>query len=71
MSLEEGQRRELIRQKIVDSLAAPLPEFTRRDIRLPRVREKVVAVIGMRRTGKTTFMWQVMADRLTQGHSPE
>ncbi|MFH1220377.1 MAG: ATP-binding protein [Candidatus Eisenbacteria bacterium] len=63
--------RELIRQKIVDSLAAPLPEFTRRDIRLPRVRGKAIAVIGMRRTGKTTFMWQVMADRLTQGTARE
>jgi hypothetical protein len=25
----EGQIRELIRQKIVDSLAAPVPDFTR------------------------------------------
>ncbi len=61
--------RELIRQKIVDSLAAPLPEFTRRDIRLPGVRGKAVAVIGMRRTGKTTFLWQVVADRLARGNA--
>jgi len=59
--------RELIRQKIVDSLAAPVPAFTRRDVRLPGVRGKAVAVIGMRRTGKTTFLWQVLADRLKQG----
>lgn len=59
--------RELIRQKIIDSLSARVPEFTRRDIRLPGVRGKAVAVIGMRRTGKTTFLWQVLADRLKQG----
>lgn len=63
--------RDLIRQKIVDSLASPAPAFTRRDIRLPNVRGKAVAVIGMRRTGKTTFLWQVMADRLKQGTGRE
>jgi predicted AAA+ superfamily ATPase len=51
----------------VDSLAEPVPAFTRRDVRLPGVPGKAVAVIGMRRTGKTTFLWQVLADRLTQG----
>ncbi|MGD0885429.1 MAG: AAA family ATPase [Thermodesulfovibrionales bacterium] len=59
--------RDLIRQKIIDSLAAPVPSFTRRDVRLPRVKGKAVAVIGMRRTGKTTFLWQILADRLAQG----
>jgi predicted AAA+ superfamily ATPase len=63
--------RELIRQKIVDSLAAPVPAFTRRDIRLPGVPGKAVAVIGMRRTGKTTFLWQVLADRVSQGTGRE
>src|SRR3989338_5172198 len=63
--------RELIRQKIVDSLAAPVPAFTRRDVRLPGVRGKAVAVIGMRRTGKTTFLWQVLEDRLSRGVGKE
>jgi len=63
--------RELIRQKIVDSLAAPVPTFTRRDVRLPGVPGKAVAVIGMRRTGKTTFLWQVLSDRLAQGTTRE
>jgi hypothetical protein len=31
----EGQLRALIRQKIIDSLAAAVPSFTRRDVRLP------------------------------------
>ena len=63
----EGQIRELIRQKIVDSLAAPVPDFTRRDLRFPAIPGKAIAVIGMRRAGKTTFLWQVLADRLAQG----
>ncbi len=60
---------DLIRQKIVDSLASPVPAFTRRDVRLPALRRKAVAVIGMRRTGKSTFLWQVLSDRLSQGAS--
>jgi len=67
MSFMEGQLREIIHQKIVDSLAAPVPSFTRRDLRIPAVPGKAIAVIGMRRTGKTTFLWQTLADRLDQG----
>src|SRR5207247_9548054 len=63
--------RELIRQKIVDSLTAPVPTFTRRDVRLPQVPRKALAVIGMRRTGKTTFLWQVLSERLAQGTDRE
>jgi len=54
----EGRFREIIRQKIVDALAAAPPALTRRDVRLPAVPGKAVAVIGMRRAGKTTFLWQ-------------
>ncbi|HUC77853.1 MAG TPA: ATP-binding protein [Vicinamibacterales bacterium] len=67
----DGQYRELIRQKIVDALVALVPPFTRRDVRLPGVANKAVAVIGMRRTGKTTFLWQVLADKLRDGTSRE
>jgi len=63
--------REIIRQKIVDGLASPVPAFTRRDVRLPKVAGKAVAVIGMRRTGKTTFLWQVLGDRLAAGVARE
>lgn len=56
--------REIVRSKIVDSLAASVPEFTRRDIHVPGVQGKAVAAIGMRRAGKTTFLWQILHDRL-------
>jgi predicted AAA+ superfamily ATPase len=59
--------RELIRQKIIDSLAAPVPLLTRRDIRLPSIHGKALAVVGMRRTGKSTFLWQTLGDHLQRG----
>lgn len=63
--------RDLIRQKINDSISSPVQAFTRRDIRLPKIPGKATAVIGMRRTGKTTFLRQVMADRLAAGWMKE
>lgn len=63
--------RDIIRGKIVDALAAPIPDLTRRDVRLPGIPRKAVAVIGMRRTGKTTFLWQVLGDRLAKGTGRE
>ncbi|KAF0242719.1 MAG: hypothetical protein FD180_3775 [Planctomycetota bacterium] len=59
--------RDLLRRKIIDALAAPVPRFTRRDVRLPHFPRKAVAVIGMRRSGKTTRLWQVVADRMAAG----
>lgn len=59
--------RELLRRKLTDSLKSAPPPFTRRDIRLPAVPGKALAVIGMRRSGKTTFLWQCLADRLAAG----
>ena len=63
----EGLYRNVIRQKIVDSLATPPPALTRRELRLPRIPGKAIAVIGMRRAGKTCFLWQVLAERQAAG----
>ena len=63
----QDQYRRIIRQKIVDGLAAPVPVLTRRDIWLPALANKAIAVIGMRRAGKTSLLWQILADRLAQG----
>jgi len=38
---------------------------------VPDIPNKVVAVIGMRRAGKTTFLWQLLADRVMQGTGRE
>lgn len=63
--------REIIRQKIVDSLGSALPVLTRRDVHVPAVPGKAKAVIGPRRAGKTTFLWQVLAEKLEGGVSRE
>lgn len=41
----------------------PGPAFTPRDARLPNIRGKAHAVIGMRRAGKTTYLRQLLAER--------
>ncbi len=61
----------VIRQKIVDSLATDPPASTRRDVHVPKVPGKAKAVIGPRRAGKTTFLWQVLAQKLASGVSRE
>lgn len=63
----ESQFRTVIRQKIIDAQAAPLPLLTRRDVWLPTVKCKATAVIGMRRAGKTSLLWQILADRFAAG----
>lgn len=63
----ENQYRRIIRQKIVDSLAEPPSKLTLRDIWVPVVPNKAVAVIGMRRTGKTSLLRRLLADRLAGG----
>jgi len=59
--------KEILHQKLIDALDRRLPAFTRREVRLPAIPGKALAVIGMRRSGKTTFLWQCMADRLGAG----
>jgi len=63
----ESQLRTIITQKIVDSQAAELPILTRRDSWLPSVKDKATAIIGMRRAGKTSLMWQILSDRHASG----
>jgi uncharacterized protein len=63
--------RDILRQKIIDSLTAIPPPHTRRDVRLPAISGKATAVIGPRRAGKTTFLWQVLEARLAKGFERE
>lgn len=63
--------RPIIQQKIVDGLTAFIPDLTRRDVWLPAVSGKAVAVIGMRRAGKTFLLWQILAERLDKGINRE
>ena len=63
----EGQFRPIVRQLLADALAASVPAHTRRDVYVPGIKGKALAVVGMRRSGKTTFLWQCLADRLAAG----
>ncbi|MBM5798569.1 MAG: ATP-binding protein [Cyanobacteria bacterium K_Offshore_0m_m2_072] len=59
--------RAVLRQKLVDSWQQPLPRLTLRDTWIPRIPAKTLAVIGMRRSGKTSLLWQEVAQRVEAG----
>jgi hypothetical protein len=59
--------RSLLRQKLIDAVLRPLPQLTRRDTWIPRIPGKTLAVIGMRRSGKTSLLWQQVGERLAAG----
>lgn len=58
---------DLLRDKLAESLAAPVGELTRRDLRLPRIAGKAFAVIGVRRGGKTSFLRRRIAEHVADG----
>ena len=57
----------LLEQLIADFHERPLPTPTHRETELPGLSGKIDAVIGMRRTGKTWFLFQTMQHYLGQG----
>ena len=63
--------RDLLRLKLSESLDPMTTGLTRRDVRLPAIAGKVFAIIGVRRSGKTSFLAQCRADRIEQGRSPD
>ncbi len=58
-------------EKLASGLSALPPALTRREIRLPAVKGKALAVVGMRRSGKTSFLWQCLSDLLAAGAKRE
>lgn len=58
---------DLLRLKLAESLAVRPVALTRRDVRVPDVPGKALAVIGVRRSGKTSFLAQCRADRIASG----
>ncbi len=58
---------QLLRQKLLDGVQQPLPRLTRRDTWIPRITGKTLAVIGMRRSGKTSLLWQQVGQRVAAG----
>lgn len=64
------QFEQIIREKLAVAVETPPPVLTRRDATLPPIGGKALAVIGMRRAGKTTYLHQCRADLLAAGRSP-
>ena len=57
----------IVQQRLADSMALNLPTLVEREARLPKIPKKAFAVIGMRRAGKTYFLFQQMGRLLIQG----
>ena len=64
-------KHEFLRQQLVEAMHRPPPFLMRRDVTLPAIGGKVFSVIGIRRSGKTTYLWQCLSDRLEAGAPPE
>ena len=62
---------QVLKEKILLGVEPSKQNFTRREITLPRIKGKALAVIGMRRAGKTTFLHQCRTDLITAGRKPE
>jgi predicted AAA+ superfamily ATPase len=67
----KGEIQNTLKEKLADALVAPVPGLTRREIRLPQVPGKAMAVIGMRRSGKSCFLWQCLGDLVAAGEARE
>lgn len=58
---------ELLDRMMADFVERPLPALTPRHVRLPWLRGKIDTVTGMRRSGKTFFLYQRIAELLRDG----
>jgi predicted AAA+ superfamily ATPase len=63
--------RDILRVKLAESVARPPHALTRRDVRLPAIPAKPLAIIGVRRGGKTSFLQQQRTERIAQGRPVE
>ncbi len=61
----------VIADKIASSVQGRRSVLTWRDARLPKVRNKAIAVIGMRRAGKTSYLHQVRDQMIDARRPPE
>jgi len=59
--------RNTIQQRLADAINMDLPNLTERRCHVPDIPNKVYSVIGMRRSGKTYFLFQEMKRCLAEG----
>ncbi len=67
----EDQISQVVAEKLLSALERPLAPSTPREVVRPRLPGKALAVIGMRRAGKTTYLHQVRQELIAAGRSPE
>ena len=67
----DSQLQQVIRDKILTAVESLPVAMTRRDAPLPDIQGKALAVIGMRRAGKTTFLHQIRGDLIASGRSAQ
>lgn len=63
----EDRIRQVVETKLGDAIALAFPELVRRDARVSANTQKARAIIGMRRAGKTSLLFQILKDRLDSG----
>lgn len=61
----------VLKEKILTAVETVLPELTPREVRVPAIPGKAMVVIGMRRSGKTSFLHQRRSELIAEGRSPE
>lgn len=72
MAEDRASYRSRLVEKLADSLSGAIPEGTPRWVHGPvSLKGKATAVIGMRRSGKTTFLNQIRRERLAGGMGRE
>ena len=57
----------VLKQLISDFHQSQLPDFQRRDLKVPLSLDKIITIIGPRRAGKTYYLYQIMSDLMKQG----
>ena len=70
-SMERSISDDMLRLKLAESVATSVSGLTRRDIELPQVPGKVLAVIGVRRGGKTSLLRSLAHDAIAGGSPRE
>lgn len=69
--MADSPSRDVLRVKLAESILPPPASLTQRDVRLPQIPGKPLAIIGVRRGGKTSFLHQQRARRMAEGRPAE
>ncbi len=60
-----------LEEVVEEFLRLGIPRFKRREVSPSPIRGKAVAIIGLRRVGKTYLLYQVMSELMRRGKRPE